>query len=308
MKIRFQVALSSLLCVALLSLSTHGLSAAVDGVQSSRFERTAALAREGDTDTRATFVLAALGQLALAYEEEAALALAEVDTGNSDPELVGWANAVRRYAQQFPLLIEDARDGFPVSIAVGGDNPVAITVAERTVILNHPRPAQQAVFEQAVIAEFCTANACSALVQEPGKASGSFAQVGPVRPSWAFDADGALCGHKGVRVRFPVNSDMGGARALCREFVQETVVLSNEVAWQVRHGVEVGWETLKVHPVPGQDNYRLQLNEQGDAVLAPIPMLSRNPELVDLIAPWMRDRVTGTGERTVDIPARMLGW
>ncbi len=308
MKTRSPLALYFSVCVALLSLSAHAWSAAVDGTQSSRFERTAALAREGGAETRATFVLAALGQLALAYEEEAALALAELDAGNSDPELAGWANAVRRYAQQFSLLIDDARDGFPVSIAVGGDSPVAITVAERTVILNHPRPAQQAVFEQAVIAEFCTANSCSALVQEPGKASGSFAQLGPVRPSWAFDADGALCGHQGVRVRFPVNSDMSGARALCREFVQEAVLLANEVAWQVRHGVEVGWEALKVHPVPGQDNYRLQLNEQGDAVLAPVPILGLNPQLVDLIAPWMRDRVTGPGERTVDIPADMLGW
>ncbi|MCB1704486.1 MAG: hypothetical protein KDI17_06470 [Halioglobus sp.] len=270
------------------------------------FQRTVQYLQDAAPQVRSDFATTALTSLAIAYSEEARLAREQARRAGHSAHLWAWSAAVDRWAGQVPLLLDDIALGFPVQLTLATDGSLAVMVADRTVILSHPRLYQQGVFEQGILKAFCASHRCEQWAPDGGGAAPVRASSLRVRPDWVFSAQGSSCTYRGISVRFPNAQDMAGSRQLCQQFLQEVTALADELSWQQRHQVAIEWSRLVIQATPGRPEHMLQVNAAGDAVLVTVPTLYRSAAAFEAVLPWIRSRVAGQGEVRVDLDAAAL--
>ena len=273
----------------------------------SRFQRTVQHLQGESPTMRADFAAIALGILGQAYATEARLAGAPGETVHSASKR-GWALAVSQFARQMPLLVDDIELGFPVHLTIGADRTVAVTVADRTVMLNHPRSNQQGVFERDILQSFCASAHCEAFWPTDEPAAPIPFSVSSITPEWAFTAQGQVCSYRGLGVRFDGARNLANARVICEQFLQEAASLREELAWQQRHAVMIDWDNLAIEAAPHRPEHMVRLNAAGDTVLVTIPVLYGSPELIKSILVWLRQPFDSQQELTIELDAARFGW
>lgn len=313
---QFGACLRGLLLIAPLLMAAPGqaqLQAVGDPPALSRFQRTVLSLRESSPDDQAGFATQALGQLAEVYMAEADLARTQArgEQGKQAARLRGWSMAVDQYASQLMLVLDDVAQGYPVELLANREGSVSITVAGRAVILGHPRPGQQAAYEQQVLTDFCARYDCVGLTA--GLLVGEAVQpipmtANPVSPRWTFTGTGPVCSNEGVTVRFDSTRQLAALRELCAQLMQELATLATELAWQGRHGVVVDWNELAITATPGRTGHLLRLNAPGDSILVTVPLLYGSPGLLDDIQPWLRARAAGERAPALELDAANYGW
>jgi hypothetical protein len=281
--------------------------AEIDGGQS-RFQRTVGYLQSASPQFRAEFASIALTHIAKAYAAEAQLARVESRVAGGDAGLRGWSVAVDRYARQMPLLLEDVELGLPVRLMMGGEKSLVISVADRAVILSHPRLNQQRVFEQQVLEDFCARHSCALFIPEDSGSQPIPVSTRHVKPDWNFSHQEWFCSYQGIKVRFKAEQNLVNSRTICEHFMQEVVALADEIAWQQRRAVPIEWEELAIQPTPHRPEHMVQLNRLGDSVLVPLPLLYRSPGLLEKITPWIQQRLTRQGEVSVELDADNYDW
>jgi len=273
-----------------------------------RFQRTVQRLQTASPELRGDFAATALTNLTEAYLAEAQLARAHAGRSGHSAKLRGWSAMVDYYARQLPLLLADIELGFPVQLSMDGQQELAITIADRTVIVSPPRLNQQSAFEQAILSDFCATHSCEASL--PGNATPEPAPVamGAVRPEWRFSTQGPVCAYEGIQVRFANNKNLANSRLICAQFLREAISLADELAWQQRNGVVIEWSKVKIQAVSHRTEHVIPVNGAGDSVLVTVPLLYRNPELLQNILPWMRGRLGDQPPASVELNADLYGW
>ena len=299
------------LLVLLLTVPVHARAATApvaESAQASRFERTVDYLRGADPQLRAAFALQAIARLEHVYAAEAELARDQFQRGEQDASLPGWSAAVERFAAQLPELAAAIEDGADVTLGGGGLGGVVVAADRRMVMLVHPRPDQQAAFEADLLALFCARQPCDTFTPRADVAPIPVTTAS-VEPRWLFSEDGAACVYDTLQIEFPGHTGLGPRRALCRQVLHEILTLSDEIAWQRRHGVAVAWDTLAISATSRRPQHRVQLNSAGDSVLLVAPVLYSSDGLLRELAPWLRAR-SGTGDASIplSIDARRYGW
>lgn len=297
-----------LCCLARAALLSASLLALPLGAQESRFERTVDALQLAEAPLRADFASIALAELSEIYLAEADLARSESRLAAGDTDLFHWARAVEQFAEQLLLVQEDVSIGLPVELRRYYREVPAVYVAGRTVMLAHPRQAQQAAFEQRVLARFCAGAPCTRLTGG-GEPTAPIPVAPPMAvPAWEFSAAGPLCRYRGLTVQFASAADLARQRTRCVALVTEAEALAAELAWQSRHGVDISWNALAVSATPLRPEHLVMLNTAGDSLLLSLPVINATPGLLEAIGPWLRTRY-GEGEpMPVYLDARSLGW
>jgi hypothetical protein len=216
--------------------------------------------------------------------------------------------AVDQYASQLLLVLDDVEQGFPVALQPGPHGDVTLTVADRVVMLGHPRPDQQAAYEQRVLMDFCGGRDCERITvtdtgQDPVPLSSARAN-----PLWTFTERGPICSNDGLEVYFQSAENLTTLRGLCEQLIVEATALAGELAWQARHGVVIDWDGLVASATPGRPEHLLRVNAAGDSVLLTMPLLYASANLLADIKPWLYARVTGEGSAAVRLNAADYEW
>jgi len=274
----------------------------------SRFQRTVGYIQSASPQLRVEFASIALTHMAMAYAAEAQLAREEARAAGGDANLRAWSVAVDRYARQMPLLLEDIELGLPVHLMMGGEKSLAISVADRAVILSHPRLNQQRVFEQEVLEDFCARNNCELFIPAGSGSQPISVSTRHVRPDWNFTQQEWSCSYQGIKVKFKAEQNLVNSRTICEQFMQEVVALADEIAWQQRHAVPIKWEELAIQSTPHRPEHTVRLNRLGDTVLVSVPLLYGSPGLLEQLIPWIQQRFTHQGEASVELDADDYGW
>ncbi|CAA0091179.1 Uncharacterised protein [Halioglobus japonicus] len=297
---------AGMLTVCLVSLAWGEVREDVrEAEQLTRFQRTAQYLQDAPRELRGDFATIALSRLASAYFAEAKLAR---EQARQQPHLMSWSVRVDRYASQMPLLLDDIELGFPVRLSLGAEKSLAITVADRTVILSHPRLYEQNAFEQGILVAFCARHHCEQFSADNRGEAPIPLSVAKIRPQWSFTAHESTCTYHGIVVRFNNTRNMANARLICEQFMQEVMTLTDELAWQSRHAVPIDWGQLVIQPTPHRPEHMLQLNSLGDTVLVTVPMLYRSSGLLSQVLPWIRQRVTQQVDPHLELDADDYGW
>lgn len=273
-----------------------------------RFQRTVQHLQEAAPELRSEFAAIALSSMASAYAKEAQLAREQARKAGKSSHLWAWSVKVDRYADQMSLLLEDVELGLPVRLTLAGEKSLTVVVADRTIILSHPRLNEQSAFEQDILRVFCTSNSCGDVSPEEGLNAPIPVSSAQIRPDWTFNAQQSLCTYRGITVRFNSTQNMANARLICEQLLQEILVLTEELAWQQRHAVTIEWDRLALQPTPHSPEHRVQINTLGDTVLVTIPMLYRSSALLAQILPWIRQTVDGQQGISVVLDADRFGW
>ena len=276
----------------------------------SRFDRTIRYLQDSPPEERAGFAAAALTELTAVYMAEADLARSEASDlqGESPAKLLGWSLAVDQYASQLLLVLDDVEQGFPVSLRPDPQGPVTTTVADRAVILGHPRADQQAAFELRVLTDFCSNHDCERMTVTSAESTPIPVSAVRVNPLWTFAESGPVCSNDGIEVHFRSNQNLAMLRGLCEGLMQELAALAMDLAWQIRHGVLIDWDILVISATPGRPEHLVRLNTAGDSVLVTVPLLLASTELLADIKPWLYARATNSKPVATRLDAAKYGW
>jgi hypothetical protein len=303
--------LVGLLCSAVLLIVcrvVHALPDAAEPEPQSRFERTVAALQDDTTGQGVAFASIALARLADAYAAEARLAREQARGADQGTHLRGWSVAVDGYARQMLLLLEDINQGYPVRMIVGNEAAPAVTVADRTVIISHPRPSQQSAFEQEILREFCASHHCDYTTAEERAEEPIPVFSRLVKPAWSFTQDGPSCSHQGITVYFSSERNLANSRAICEQLMREAELLADEMAWQYRHAVSIDWQGLAIAATPGGPEHMVRLNGAGDVLLVSVPLLYSTPALLPELIPWVQGQIGDRKEIDVELDAVTYGW
>ncbi len=275
--------------------------------ESSRFERTVgALALSEDRELQARFASVALLELTETYLAEAGLARREAREAEDPKGLISWAGAVDRYAMQLLPLVEAVEAGAPLELRRNAREVASLTVEGRNIMLAHPRPEQQPVYELAVLERFCRGDTCSTLVEtEPEPLA---LPPVPVNLSWEFGPGTAACVYRKLRVQFPGTANLERRKELCARLMRELETLAAELARQPGFGVAVDWENLQLSALSGRPGHLVSLNSFGDSVLVELPLLYASPDLLPAVTSWLRGRYNPAGPPVVELSAADYGW
>ncbi len=184
------------LCSLLLGLTAPTLA------EDSRYQRILVALQTSDEALKGRFANAALLELTEVYLAEADLARRESETAANPAKLKAWSIAVEQYATQLTLVSDDIDLGFPVGFRLHPREVAAVSVADRTIMLAHPRNSQQSAYEQSVLTHFCRGSICRDLTavaddQTPIPMSPSL-----VVPQWEFSEGGPKCSYMKLQISF----------------------------------------------------------------------------------------------------------
>lgn len=294
-------------------MSATAVSVAQEAVGQNRFQRMVVSLQDAAPELRRDFAAIALTRLADAYNAEAQLAREDAGVMGREANLGGWSAMVDYYARQIPELLADIELGLPVHLMLGGEQSLAITVADSTVIVSPPRLHQQSAFEQGILADFCARHNCAqfaagAAPQENGRhAAIPLASAHP-RMDWIFTAQGQVCAFRGIKVRFHNDKNLANSRLICEQFLQEVVALTDELGGQQRLGVLIDWEGLDIQSIPRSPEHVIRLNAHGDTAVITVPVLYRSPALLHHVTPWIRQQLGAQTEVSIELDADRYGW
>ncbi|MEM6580972.1 MAG: hypothetical protein AAF699_06855 [Pseudomonadota bacterium] len=277
----------------------------------SRFTRTVRYLATGTDEERAIFGSVALTELIALYAAEADLARAEAaqSEGEKQRKLLGWSHAVDQYTTQLLLVLADVEVGFPVEIRIDKRGLATTTVADRPVMLAHPRHEQQLAYEQTVLADFCRQRLCERITvaTDPAAVPIPVSDM-KVNTLWTFSESGPICSHGGISVSFSSTQNLPILRGLCEALMQELSALVNGLRWQQRHGVEIKWDAITLSEVPGGRQHLIKLNEHGDSALVELPILYDSGALLNDLQAWIMSRTAGLEAVAVQLKAAKYGW
>ena len=274
----------------------------------SRYHKILGSLQSADSTTQGRFASTALLELMEVYFAEADLARNESGSSAERSKRNGWSRAVEQYTSQLSLVIDDIEAGLPVALHLHAREAASVSVAGRTVMLAHPRSDQQQAYEQSVLKRFCIGGVCRELVaatevHEPIPMSSA-----TVTPHWDFGSSGPVCSHLNLRIEFDSGGKLARQRQLCQQFMQEVEVLSTEIAWQQRHGVNPEWDNLIIRPTPMKPEHLVLLNAAGDSLLISLPLLHGTDDVLSKVTPWLQERHAQAGPPIVVLDATSLGW
>jgi hypothetical protein len=300
----------ALICMVLTVTASSGETQEAEVDMQSRFQRTVTYLLGSAPEERADFAAAALTELTAVYMAEADLARAAAAKQKlaERGKLLGWSQAVDQYANQLLLVLDDVEQGFPVSLRPNRLGPVTTTVADRAVILGHPRADQQAAYELRVLTDFCSNHNCERMTVTTVGAEPIPASAMQVRTLWTFTESGPVCSGDNIEVHFHSSQNLPILRGLCEELLQEVAALAMNLAWQIRHGVAIDWDGLVIHTTPGRPEHLVRLNAAGDSILATLPLLYDSAELLSDTKPWLYARSTGAVPAVTRLDAAEYGW
>lgn len=305
----FACSLWLLVWVATVSFTSSAQQSPTQSPESrSRFQRTVEYLQSASTELQREFAAVAITKLARAYFAEVEIARSEIRAAGKDAGLYAWSIAVNRFAGQLPLLLEDLELGFPVRLTTDVGKFLAITVADRTVILSVPRPSQQSVFEQEILMDFCITHDCEKFTPSGDEPKPILLATSLVRPQWSFTERDWACSYRGIKIRFQSEKNLANSRLVCEQFLQEVLTLIDEMAWQRGHAVSIEWDKLSIQATPRRPGHVVQLNSAGDSILVTIPVLYSSPGLLEDILPWMQLRLEGQQEAEIELDAAHYGW
>jgi len=288
------------------------LSVAQESSGQTRFQRTVQYLQDAPPELRGDFAAIALTNLSQAYSAEAQLARAEAGATGPKAKLGGWSAMVDYYSRQMPLLLADIELGLPVYLTLGDEQSLVIMVADRTVIVSPPRLSQQSAFEHTILSDFCKLHSCEEFLPATGTATAEFGSSSvamvAVRPSWSFSTQGPVCSYQGINVRFESQKNLANSRQICKQFFLEVMTLTDQLAWQQRHGVAIEWEDLDIQATSHRPEHSVGLNAIGDAVLVAVPLLYSSRGLLQQLVPWIQRRLDNQQDLSIDIDADLIGW
>lgn len=276
--------------------------------EGSRFQRTVFALQTADDSLRQQFASIALLELTEIYLAEADLARSQAEVAPDGTKLRSWSRAVEQYADQLVLVIDDIELGFPAELRSNTREVPSVTVSGRTVMLAHPRNAQQPAYERAVLSRFCTGNVCNGLTATVQGEAPIPMSPDVVSPGWEFSTDGPVCRHGGLALHFSSGGELARQRSLCLQMMQEAELLATELAWQQRHSVTVEWSVLQIKPTPQRPEHLVILNSAGDSLLLTIPLFYGTPGLLAQLTPWLQQRYKSEKTGPVRLQASALGW
>lgn len=253
----------------------------------------AAKIADGPAPLRTELASLALAELADIYADEAAHALQDQRKHPSGSGLRNWAAGVQKLADDYASLARSINPMTPVELGIGPEGSLQLIVNNRLVVASSPRMNRQAAYEQRVVNRFCELNRCADIMRDMMISWSGQPVTDTGNTQWVFsDRNGPTCrGNDGLELQFGNTLNLGQKRELCARTVDELNRLASAIRQRSSGGIIIDWNLLTIHDRPEPEQHKVVLNQDGEALLLPLPVLAAHAELFRMVRPWLAARV-----------------
>jgi hypothetical protein len=158
-----------------------------------------------------------------------------------------------------------------------------------------------------VIEQFCSQYPCDEYLADYQPPQ---AMLQPVASNarWSFSqhAGPACSTDDGLVFQFRNTTGLAGKRRACSQVVSELNRLAAQLAQEIALGTRIDWNSLAIHPAPGEELHLVTLNGDGDTTVLRLPALAGATTLFRQLRPWLAARVNGNSYRLVLINSDRL--
>ncbi|MEA2080648.1 MAG: hypothetical protein U9P00_12465 [Pseudomonadota bacterium] len=276
-------------------------------VSFSRFNRLAIAVSNAPAPVRVDFAVAAVSEMVIAHRNEADRARRDARNNIPGRNPARWALAVDAYAADLMAVVNSVTPDTLVVIKISPENSVSLNIDAKPIMVSFPETLQQAVFEQRVIERFCNLYRCEDLIAEYHRTELS-PRLKTSAPRWSFSEQaGPVCAtDDGLEFQFQDTTNLSQKRKACGQIVAELNALAEVIAENLSGGAHIDWNRLAIHPVAGEDQQLVELDNEGGSIRMPLPALAATTGLFILVRPWLAAKVKGNGIRQVVINADRL--
>jgi len=260
---------------------------------------------------RRDFSWLAITEMARMYSGEAERARLETRHTERARDALKWAASVDSYAAKMKAMADAITPDTAIEIMTGTDRSITLYVAGEPVILTGAFGAQQDLYEQHVIEQFCVLYLCERLLAElnlPTPETDVLVRKRAANAAyWSFSQyAGPVCmTEDGLEFQFREMADVHRKRAACNQVVAELYALVDALVRSSNRGLPVDWNGMVINPIVDQEGHRVVLNG-GEHVRLPLPGLAASPDLFRLVRPWLAARVQGEDFHLVVLNAGQL--
>jgi hypothetical protein len=260
----------------------------------SHINRLAATLVDSPEAMRADFAVAAIAEMVVDYNEEAARARREARGHAKDRDLGRWAVAVDAYAAELTAIANSVTPATPVRVTVGAGNSISLDIDGKPVLVSSPRVREQSAFEQRVLDRFCNLYPCDDLIAEYHPPQPAVTPT-DTETYWSFSQQaGPACSTgDGLEFQFQDMTDIGRKREACGLIVKELNALAAALVWNLSNGNRIDWNRLAIHELPGEEEQQVELAGDGSSIRLSLPALAATTRLFELVRPWLAAKVGG---------------
>lgn len=249
-------------------------------------ERLVAHLEDAHAVERLRFAAFALDELARAYTDELAEAVADPRRGADPGALARWRAAARDNIDSLRASAARLAVAPDIRVFVDPGATLRFVVAGRTVLVDAPRVSGPDELNARIMRRYCERATC------PERFAPLPRSAPRVWTSWSFGAGvpALLETSSGLDFRFADMQDMGARKRHGRELVEALEASAHGLAGHVARGLQVDWSLLYLAAAPAGRGSALVVNAAGDWLAVPLAWraLPREP-----LARWYRARVDG---------------
>jgi hypothetical protein len=256
--------------------------------------------KDGGPGPKADLAWIAMTELIHSFETELDRAIeAPPSKPESRAKLRRWNAGTAGFVADLRARHAALERGASVALDTEPDGSLLVIVAGQPTVVSGPDIAHQRDLEARILESFCSIHPCPAPDESTDAPSGAepsaFAPslLAPEVGVWSFGDHRSVRYETsdGLAFEFPDSGNRPAREMACRNLAAELRQLLRALHQARDAGHSIDWRRLRVEQPPQGEDPRIVVNRQGAYMILPVPLLARQPVLVDHARPWLEARM-----------------
>jgi hypothetical protein len=240
-----------------------------------------------------------------AYRTELGLTTFAATPSKSD--VVTWGVGTRRFIDRLEGIAAAVANGQSVHIIKESHGAIRIVVGSAQVMLNAPRPNEQASFEHAIATSVCAYVMCSQIGNTPEERAGLL--TSRLRSNWEFGprSPPRYSSSDGLNCIFDDTRHLKLKKDACVSLLHEIRLLAESFNALKTHGKVINWSHLKIKHVGAGESQKLTYNSHKGFISIRLPGLVQSEIVLREAIPWIRASVQGRAfHHVIKLPNKLV--
>jgi hypothetical protein len=268
-----------------------------------------------DSELKIEFVRIALIEMYNAYQFELRRSQKQLpENRKKQLKIHRWRLALLRFMDTIEQQLFNLDTALTLDFFISPEHKLIVLLNQQPFIINGPNDAGNKVIEKNIVDAFCEYTDCTEYFYETGqpeissnnKQAWHYKEHQNFQPAkqvinpdgyWSIKEGGLFdfIAAENLIIRFNSIVQRYQKEQWAIQFTEEVKLLEKNFSVLKAKGSAIDWSRLKLKKLAYSDSVsKIILNEQGDFIKAPIPLINRNPELFKLVLPWLKARFDNT--------------
>lgn len=247
--------------------------------------------KQGTAKDQTDFVKTALYEMAVLYDEEAVRQ--DKNTKKDGWTLARWRSETHNLAMELYGVADSINPETPVDISIADTGEIHLTVNQKLYIVSSPLMNKPFLLDNRIISNVCRIKYCDPESLSTDRTMNKRKRTISIEADWivAENEKPRYVTSDGLNFVFNNLENRSRKQIASLKVIKEIMLIAGTLRDASNKGVVVEWDTLEVKPLPGSYDYRININQFGDAVYIKLPELHHVANWQEKIMPWIQAQV-----------------